>query len=97
VILKEWAIPSIGGDKFFIRLTGKLEGNEKGGVALQATPPQFRLAVGPPYRSKNFCRSSCFEVVCITSIARILAFCGGRLSAITAPASLSIFPPPRYP
>ena len=23
VILKEWAIPSIGGDKFFIRLTGK--------------------------------------------------------------------------
>ena len=49
---------------------------------MQVTPPQFRLAVGPPYRSKNFCRSSCFEVVCITSIARILAFCGGKLSAV---------------
>ena len=47
-----------------------------------------------PYLSKSFWISSALEVVCNASINKSRAFCGERLSAKMAPASLSVLPPP---
>lgn len=71
---------------------------EKAGRPSKAAPPRESNSTAcASYRSKNFCNSNGSEVFCSTSIARILAFCGDRLSAITAPASLSVLPPPLKP
>ena len=55
------------------------------------------IAAVPNYLLNSFCRSVAFEVVCSASMRRILALCAGRLSAKTAPASLSVLPPPVKP